>query len=367
MGKSNSAQPDHGRVPGVVIAHSPAASRAYIGSPALAVLPDGDYIAAHDLFGPGKGYNRTRIFRSRDRGQTWTPLGEIEGAFWSSLFVYDGALYLMGTTREYGFCVIRRSTDGGQTWTTPDDATTGLLLADGEYHTAPVPVVLHNGRIWRAMEDRHPPQGWGVNFRSFVMSAPVDADLLQAANWTCSTRLRYDQTWPGSAWLEGNVVVTPENTLLNLLRTETPEHEQIAAIKISADGQKIEFDPLHGFIDFPGGAKKFTIRFDMTSRLYWSLTNAIPQPITGRAPGSIRNTLALVSSPELKTWTVRAILLQHPDVSTVAFQYVDWLFEGEDIIAVSRTAYDDGRGGAHNFHDANYLTFHRVQSFREAR
>ena len=40
-------------------------------------------------------------------------------------------------------------------------------------------------------------------------------------------------------------------------------------------------------------------------------------------------------------------------------------FEGEDIIAVSRTAHDDGLGGAHDMHDANYLTFHRVRDFRK--
>jgi hypothetical protein len=43
---------------------------------------------------------------------------------------------------------------------------------------------------------------------------------------------------------------------------------------------------------------------------------------------------------------------------------VDWQIDGEDIIAVSRTAFDDGQGGAHSGHDANFLTFHRFKSFR---
>jgi hypothetical protein len=43
---------------------------------------------------------------------------------------------------------------------------------------------------------------------------------------------------------------------------------------------------------------------------------------------------------------------------------VDWLFDGPDIIAACRTAYDDGLGGARNNHDANFLTFHRFASFR---
>jgi hypothetical protein len=61
---------------------------------------------------------------------------------------------------------------------------------------------------------------------------------------------------------------------------------------------------------------------------------------------------------------VRCIVLYHPDVKQHGFQYVDWLFEDQDIIAVCRTAHDDGVGGAHNNHDANYLTFHRFSGFR---
>lgn len=39
-------------VPGVIIDHSPASSGRYVGSPSLAVLPDGTYVASHDFFGP---------------------------------------------------------------------------------------------------------------------------------------------------------------------------------------------------------------------------------------------------------------------------------------------------------------------------
>ena len=61
---------------------------------------------------------------------------------------------------------------------------------------------------------------------------------------------------------------------------------------------------------------------------------------------------------------MRSIVAYHPDAKKHGFQYLDWQFEGDDIVAVSRTAYDDGLGGAHNYHDANYLTFHRLSDFR---
>ena len=62
---------------------------------------------------------------------------------------------------------------------------------------------------------------------------------------------------------------------------------------------------------------------------------------------------------------MRRILIQHPEVKFHGYQYWDWLILGADILAVSRTAHDDGLGGARNFHDANFLTFHRIEGFRQ--
>jgi hypothetical protein len=59
------------------------------------------------------------------------------------------------------------------------------------------------------------------------------------------------------------------------------------------------------------------------------------------------------------------LLLYHPDVEQHGWQYLDWLIEGDDLIVASRTAWDDGLGGAARAHDANFLTFHRVSRFRE--
>ena len=105
--------------PGVVIDFSPTADKQYIGSPSIAVLPDGTYVASHDFFSPGNMGDRTHVFRSTDRGETWTKSAELTGQWWSGLFVHRGKLYLMGTSKAYGACVIRRSDDGGSTWTEP--------------------------------------------------------------------------------------------------------------------------------------------------------------------------------------------------------------------------------------------------------
>jgi hypothetical protein len=355
-------------VPGTVIAHSPAQTRQYIGSPGIAVLPDGSYLASHDLFGPGSTNDTTRVYGSSDRGRSWRFLTEIKGQWWSSLFVHRDALYLIGTSRQDGHAVIRRSRDGGRNWTVPTDRNTGILLDDARYHCAPVPVVEHQGRLWRAMEDVMGPDGWGSNFNSFMMSVPVDADLLQAGNWTMSNRLGRSAEWLEGrfgGWLEGNAVVTPEGRIVNILRVDYRlAPEKAAIIEISDDGQKASFDPRSGFVDFPGGCKKFTIRRDPRDGSYWSLANWVPPGMQTANPERTRNTLALTHSADSRRWEVASVILQHPDASTHGFQYADWLFDGEDLIAVVRTAFDDEQGGAHNQHDANYLTFHRIADFR---
>src|ERR1035437_4480082 len=362
---------DYSVMPGVVIDHSPASSGIYIGSPSLAVLPNGDYVASHDEFGP-KSTELTRavshIFQSRDRGANWKKMSTIDGAFWSTLFTHRGSLYLIGPDKHHGNVLIRRSADGGVTWTSPTNSTTGLLRGDGQYHCAPVPVIEHAERLWRAMEWRNPPLAWGINYRAGMLSVPVGADLLHAANWTCSNFLPSDRAWNGGdmgAWLEGNAVVTPAGELVDVLRVQTKSPDEKAAIvHISQDGKNASFDPATDFIQFPGGAKKFTIRFDPQTKRYWTLASIVQDRYRSREPGAVRNTLALTTSTDLLNWEVRCILLHHPDIARHGFQYVDWLFDGEDIIAACRTAFDDEEGGAHNAHDANFLTFHRFARFR---
>ena len=362
--------------PGVVIDHVPAKTKTYVGSPSIAILPDGTYVAAHDFFGPGSSEWRsavTDVFTSADRGATWSKASRINGAFWSNLFVHRGSLYLMGPTRHHGPLVIRRSTDGGHSWTTPADATTGLL-AEGEYHTAPMPMLVHSGRLWRAIEDASGGKEWGKRYMALMVSAPVEAQLLDRASWTFSNAIPRDAAWLDgtfTGWLEGNAVAAADGRVFDILRVEAGTIEKAAMVSISVDGKRAEFDPQAGFIDLPGAATKFAIRRDPRSEsgdatpVWWMLSNAAAPAHAAKKDWSrLRNTLVLFRSVDLRTWERRSVVLHHPDRTKHAFQYVDWLFDGEDIVAVSRTAFDDPEGGSHGFHDANYLTFHRFENFR---
>ncbi len=360
----------HDDVPGVVIHYSSAASGRYIGCPTIAILSDGQYVASHSFFGPKAGHRdraTTLVFGSTDRGHTWSKRTRIDGQFWSTFFVHDGSLYIMGTDKQWGDVVIRRSDDAGRSWTEPADEDSGRLLDDGRYHSSSVPVVVHDGRLWRAMEgeDTWPRRGPGTPhpYCAFVMSAPLEADLLRADSWTRSNYQRFDLARVGKkpgdrsgGWREGNIVIAPGGQVINFLRIDDAGVDQADLLPVSADGRKIRIDDENwGLIDFPGGRTKFTIYFDPVSARYWSLVNQQSDP------DAERNVLALVSSADLKQWKVHTIVLRHRDRRHHAWQYVDWRFDGADIVAVSRT----GWGDSHNFHDANYLTFHRIERFRE--
>lgn len=357
-------------VPGTVIYNSDNSDRNFVTDPALTVLPNGNYIAGCRARFNGKtGF--VRLYRSTDKGKTWKVLSDIPEVGFYTIFVHNAALYLMGTKGGFNHIVILRSDDDGHNWTTPIDSKHGLLSGESKsYHSASVPVVYAKGRIWRAMEDNL-PKGKRY-FRAFMMSAPVDANLLDSAVWTRSEALPYDSTWLGTdrtfnGWLEGNAVVTREGDVVDILRIEERNLDGKAAmIKISDDGKQSHFNPQTDIIDLPGASKKFVIRFDSVSNLYWAITNHVFKQDLGKEHcGLLRNRLVLVSSSNLRDWQIQDTLISHNDPHFHGFQYIDWLIEGNDIIAVSRTAFDDKNGLPKRQHDANYLTFHRFKSFRK--
>ncbi len=360
-------------VPGVVITHSPASSGKYIGSPSIAILPDGSYVASHDFFGPNGsegGLGVSEVYRSIDHGQTWSLASHLVGQYWSGLFVHDGDLYICGTSKGNGNLVIRRSTDGGFTWTTPNSSSTGLLQTATStlgYHTSSMQLVEADGRLWRGFETRNPSNSNAISVG--VMSIPLGADLLDASNWTFSNTIVRQTSWLSgnsfTAWREGGMVVDRSGNIIDMVRVDLPtgySPEYAAMVRVQ-NANTITFNPSTDLVEFPGGAKKFTVRYNETTDKYWTVASIVNDDnyVSNRTPGAIRNIMALMSSDNLDSWTVEQIIVQ--DLSSVAyigFQYMDWQFDGSDIVIASRTAYPDGLGGAHTYHDANFLTFHRV-------
>ena len=152
----------------VEVKYQPERTETFLGSPSIVRLPDGALLATHDYFGPGCPSNHeaeeslTSIYRSEDDGATWVNITHIMNCYWSTLFVHGSAVCLLGVSQQHGSIVIRRSEDGGFTWTHPADESSGVLFKGGKYHEppnyhcAPVPVIEHRGRLYRAFEDCDP-------------------------------------------------------------------------------------------------------------------------------------------------------------------------------------------------------------------
>jgi hypothetical protein len=197
------------------------------------------------------------------------------------------------------------------------------------------------------------------------MSIPVNGDLLDADQWTITNPIERNGAWLGGTFrwvLEGNVVVDRSGTVRNILRSD--QDDLAAVTTTSADGAGQSIDKEFDRTPLPGASKKLMIRWDEASKSYYALSNPPHPHNTSKEARSARNTLALFKSPDLRDWTMQSVLLHHPDREKHAFQYPDWIIEGEDLLVASRTAYDDNQTGAHRAHDANYLTFHRFPNFR---
>ena len=335
----------------------------YLCSPSLVRHPDGFWLASMDLFKGGYPQNLTLIFRSDDDGKTWNYVSELFPCFWGKTFIHNGELYMLSVNTEYGDLLIGKSTDGGKTFSRPVTLFYGSNGKNGEtgVHKNPTPVVIHDGRIWNTMEWG----SWGRGYHAvMVMSAPVGSDLLNPDSWEFTPPVPFDKNWEGvpkgetPGNLEG-VLVEVDGTLHNFTRFMMHGLERnwglITDYIVTAPDQPVKYN---GLIEFPCNHTKFDIKYDSVSKTYYAIGSRI---YDGKLP-SARNLLSLLTSPDCKNWTVAEDLLdyRHESADEVGFQYVNMQFDGEDIVYLCRTAIN----GAHNFHDSNYSTFHRIANFR---
>lgn len=357
---------------------SPRAS-SKINNATFVILPDGSYMASCT---GSEGDSGPRMFISEDEGQTWRRHGDYSLsvnriANMYSFFVHGGALYMMGLGDKHTNLYIVKSTDGGKTWSTPVDKKHGLIL-EGTFHSASVPVLVSGGRLWRTCEmyaesstEKYP----------FMVSAPVGADLLDSGSWQ-QTEVFKDTKFKVSGFTisgmtEGNAVAGPDGTVYNFLRGNATKTSAYAARLKVTGTTGLGLAPEKYCVSFPGGGKKFTIRYDERSRRYYSLTNPDSDyPASGKlrhagmdsdlSHSLMRNRLVLLSSEDLVNWKmVKDDVLYNPDPYFHGFQYCDWDFDGDDIVGVVRMACPEERGLPIRQHDANMLTFIRIPQFRK--
>ena len=399
----------------------------YAGSPSILYVPETDeLIVTSDRFGDGfVGLPRnTSISRkshpfgndNNDNGddeaqwimdKTW-----VKNQYWSSLFRLTSRshvngnssssrdVYLFGTSTDGPAPIkLAKSRDYGKTWNEGDSSILfGEIMGEYSYETGPVPVVEHQGRIYRAFERLVPPSyTWCVDYQAVVVHASLtssntnkEVDLTNPNVWQITPPLPFDVSWldqlpalglpsvttvggmpSGPGFLEGNIILGPDGTTIyNLLRfcaaRTTPYYWGNLAVLLRLDikANELKFDSL---IKMPGGHSKFVVRPDPLTGLYITLSN----PSESVLYSDQRNFLTLCSSNDLHHWTEHEVVLyddtgldEEESVNLTGFHYTDWIFHGDngqDLLLGVRTAYR----GANSYHNSNRILFKRIINFRQ--
>ena len=342
----------------------------FLDSPSIVRLPSGKLISSMGVHATMEhGENLSVLYSSEDNGESWQYLCDLFPCRWGKLFYDGGKLYCLCTSCTYGDLLIGCSEDEGLTWKEP------MVLARGScvnrkagWHHTPMPILRHKGRLITDMQYGAWNEKYFVNY---VLSAKEGSDLTDKNNWAISElwdHRDHPEILPvqnggetGIAGLatnaiggiEGNAVLTPEGDVWVIHRYGNKKL------------LKLEYDPedpwgeLKGacLMDMPVKDSKASIMFDDVSNRYYMVTN---YALADREVG--RTICALLSSADLIDWRLDRIVEDYSDqdVKLIGLQYFDFVFDGDDIVLVSRTAVC----GAHNFHDSNHQTFHRIKNFR---
>jgi len=334
--------------------HAP--PREFISDPEIKVLADGTYVASHALGGWDCGADtsgKTTIFRSTDKGVTWTTNGLFNGILRGGLFEHNGAVYILGANDDTDGkpTVVMQSLDGGITWT-----NSAQFASFGGPATPNNPVALSN-RLWIATGTSD-------------LSAPITSNLLLEASWKSTGGFPASSAdWiSGTSFVgEGQIVASP---LLGVfILPKVAGYPLTAVSRVNVSSGAVTFDPTNNFAALPGGEKKFGAAYDPVSSNFYVLSNPI-LPLdsgSGIEPDMVRNTAAVLTSRDLLNWKVEKIFLYSADLSHEGFGYLNFDFDGTNIVAAARTAWiipgetppNDGRA-----HDSNLLTIHRIDDFR---
>jgi hypothetical protein len=342
-------------------------SSGLIVDPSICVLPNGNMMAL------AKGVTGTKKqFRSTDGGLTWQGFGpdNIQIRF-ATPFTHNGVLYMLSSF-DYGGAngiFIRKSLDNGTTWEMYNGNNYVVLnstVLNGALN-CPSPVVVSNGRIWRAMGDNGPDDAPNLGF----MSASVNADLMNPSNWTFSnTIVRASSVGRIGGILkpfEPCAVATRNGFPAILSRTRPASGRNGDAVPIyrSTSATNLTFNQ-NDVIDFPGALVKFCVQYDPVSDRYWAMSNRteVEDIGTGDVIPENRRTLVLMSSIDLIDWKVEHVMAQGEEEKFHGYQYPFFVIEGNDLITAVRTSGESENGLPIRSHDANYLTFHRVTNFR---
>jgi len=209
-------------------------------------------------------------------------------------------------------------------------------------------------------------------------------DLSEVSCWRMSDALPFDPAWvpsavvAGLAWEEAGVIVDNAGNVSVMVRIDLAHDgcgdlascNRAIRLKYDVPTATLAFDAV---VQFPSGSNKFKIgRRPLAAPTdhFYALTNPVTQvPTSDFPPGSgQRSLLILAHSTDLTTWQSCApVAFDDTNLSVadslrlVGLQYVDWVFDGDNLVAAVRAGYR----GAVTYHDANRLLLTTVTDFAQ--
>ncbi len=407
----------------VAVGRSPDPERVWLYDPYILALENGRLIGGYTMGGPGAGeYLKSKgwvdangttqnavVLTSDDHGKTWTDRAHYRMSH-QRAFEAGGKIYILGHS---GNLRIMCSEDNGETWSQPVELTEGQ-----QWHQSAVGYCKANGNVYIVMEHRleRGIKGWDVtNIAPVLMRGKLTDDLTKRENWTFASEMVFmdviDQskihyvgipfypTNPTTAyslaprrsmhpmgWLETNVVqihdpkhiwYDPTGHTFHLFSrantggtnvatmckvVENPDGTMTTMFEKAPSGKEMVFVPL------PGGGMKFYIKYDEKTQLYWLLSNQTTDsmvdvkkmdPRRYGITNQERHRLVLHFSRNLYDWCFAGVVAIGPDMNA-SRHYCSMDIDGDDLVIMSRS----GSNRAHDAHNGDLATFHRVTNFR---
>ena len=337
-------------------------------NPCIVKAPSGALISCMDIYENQAPQNLELICRSRDRGETWEYVADLFPCMWGTLFFHRGVLYMLATSTENGDLLIGASYDEGETWTRPVMLFPGSgMWKRAGWQRQPMPMLEYQGKLMTSIEYGcwSEPDIFGIH----TLWIDCDADLLDPQSWNMSKGTHYDKFWPNSpkggnpALLEGNLYVDRRGKVVNLLRMQINNSDPAYgyACYLELDMEDLDAAPQFNSIrKMPTGANTKTyVLYDKISDKYWAIGNLVTDP----EKPAMRNVVALLASDDGYDWRIAKVLYDLSAYSheEVGMQYHQFIIDGDDILWVSRTAFNQAR----SFHDSNCQTFHPILNFRD--
>ena len=395
----------------------------YCYSPGIAVLPSGRLVGTMDVGGPGRKSAppeeryRGKVFVSDDQGKRWRHVHDVPFVH-ARPFLAGDRLYVLG---HRGDLAVTASGDGGASW-----GETSVLTEGEQWHQSACNVWYAHGCVYLVMERRttFDLRTWQVGeLAPVLMRGRLDSDLTRRENWTFASELSFRDVMPGAqtdpqvdlfgvpffhapypsgatvsagrncapiGWLETNVVqiLDPEHfwhdptgrTFHLLARAHTGGTGYAALAKVTEQGaspgtgamrtalEEVPSGRNALFLPCPGGQMRFHVLYDEPTERYWLLSTQATDSMRRaeclpadryNLPNNERRRLQLHFSRNLVDWCFAGLVAVGP-CERGSRHYASMAIDGEDLIVLSRS----GDEQAHDAHNGNLITFHRIPRFR---